>query len=177
MASRTATTSRDLYEEPFWRTPVAKMLILVGILVGGYLGIRQLERINSRHQVEARLSRHPALGPAVEKWREVIALNQKSTPGPKDQLPVALYFGKVAEFVESKPEFGLEPSRLLKLGQPQLIAGTASRLDGRESVTVSFKNHPKNSPKPKPAEEWLIAVWRDSEGKNVLHTAYRCDPP
>lgn len=177
MATRTATTSRDLYEEPFWRTPVAKMLILVSLIVGGYFGIRQLERINSRHQVEARLSRHPTLGPIVDKWRDIIAANKKTTPGPHDQLPLALYFGKVLEFIESKPTFGLEPSRLLKLGLPQLITGTAGKFDSRDSITVSFKNHPPNSPKPKPSEEWLIAVWRDSEGKNVLHTAYRCDPP
>ena len=177
MATRTATTSRDLYEEPFWRTPVARMIIAVGIIVGGFFGIRQLERINARYQVEARLSRHPTLGPTVEKWREVIAANKKAVSGPHDQLPVALYFGKVSEYIESKPEFGLEPSRLLKLGQPQLIAGTASKFDGRDTITVSFKNHPPSAPKPKASEEWLIAVWRDTEGKNVLHTAYRCDPP
>ena len=177
MASRTATTSRSLYEEPFWRTPVAKITLTVILLVAAIFGIQKLERINNRHQVEARLARHPTLGPLLEKWRGAVSENQKAKQRPNDQLPMALYFGKVAEFVETRPAFGLAPTRLLKLASPELLGGAAAKLDSRDQVAISFKNHPNDAIKPKAGEDWLIVVWRDSEGKNVLHTAFRCDAP
>lgn len=177
MASRTATTSRNLYEEPFWRTTTAKIAGLLIVIVVGLLGIQKLERINARHQVESRLTRNPTLGPLLEKWRGIVETNQKTKPGPQDQLPIALYHGRVSEFAESKPTFGMAPGRLLQLAEPQLLCGVATKLDSPERVSISFKNQPANTPKPKVGEEWLVAVWRDSEGKNVLHTAYRCDSP
>jgi hypothetical protein len=175
MASRTA--SREPYEEPFWRTPAAKIMLVVFVVTVGFLGIRKLERINQRYQVENRLSRDPQMGPTLAKWRSIIADNLKAKPGPRDQLPIALYFGVVAEFVESQPKFGLNPTRVLKLQSPQLLAGQGAKFDSKDKVEVAYKNYPTGQNKPKPGEEWMVSVWRDSEGNNVIHSAYRCPAP
>lgn len=178
MASRTAQQSRNIYEEPFWKTPAAKIFVTCLVLVLSVLGIQKLERINARHQVEARLSRDPALGPMVEKWRNAIASTSKAKAGPGDELPVALYFGEVLEYIETKPRVGdLKPSRLLKLQRPQLLAGTNGRNDKRDLVEIAFRRYSTGMNKPKPGEEWLLAISRDSDGNNVVHTAYRCDAP
>jgi hypothetical protein len=177
MASRTAQSKEITYEEPFWRSPAVKIMVVAILGVGSILGIQKLERINMRHQVENRLSRDPALGPMLVKWREAIANNQKVQAHPGDQLPTALYFGQVEEFVETKPVItGLSASRLLKLKQPQLLAGVGGKYDSIKNVDIAFTNHPMGVNKPKPGEEWLVAVWRDKEDKNFVHTAYRCEP-
>jgi hypothetical protein len=175
MASRTAPR-REIYDEPFWQTTAAKIMF-AGILgIFSIWGIYKLEQINQRHQVELRLERDATMGPLLAKWREAIGRNQKTKASPGDQLPVALYFGQVLEYVESKPAFGLAPTCVVKLQSPQLLAGNAHPRDTRDKVEISYKV-PVPKPKPQKGQDWLIAVWRDSQGNNIVHTGYHCPPP
>ncbi len=175
MASRTAP-SREIYDEPFWQTKAAKILCAILLITFSIWGTIKLQQINQRHQVELRLERDAVMGELLVKWRKTIANNQKTKAGPGDQLPVALYFGEVLEYVESKPVFGLAPTCVVKLQSPQLLAGIAHPRDTREKVEISYKP-PVPKSKPQKGQDWMIAVWRDSQGNNIVHTAYYCPPP
>ena len=175
MATRTAS-NRVPYSEPFWRTRAAK--IMVTAVVGSFAawGIYHLERVNARHQIELRLDHDATLGPLLVKWRGVVTKNQNVKAAPGDQLPVALYFGKVLEYAESKASFGLAPTCVVRLENPQLMAGTPHKADTKNEVKLSFKPQPPKT-KPQKGQEWLIAVYRDSGGNNIVHTAYPCPHP
>ena len=170
-----SASSRETYAEPFLRTSAAKIMLAAIVLPLLGWGIFKLERINERHQVELRLERDPTLGSLVGKWRSSVANNQRAKQLPGDQLPVALYFGTVMEYVESKPAFGLAPTCVLKLQNPQLLAGSAHKTDTREKVEISFKP-PAPKAKPFKGQELLVVVWRDSSGNNIVHTVYPCTP-
>jgi hypothetical protein len=109
------------------------------------------------------------------KWRGIITQNQKVKPSPGDQLPIALYFGQVMEYAESKPSFGLAPTCVVKLQSPQLLVGLPHKSDTHDKVEISYKPQPPKS-KPQKGQDWLIAVWRDTQGNNIVHTAYPCPP-
>lgn len=177
MASR-SSNNRNLLEEPFWRTPAAKILIFTALIVGTLLGIRKLEHINARHQIEKRLTGDPALGPVVDKWKTAIASLASSPASPPDpEKPAALYFGEVIEFIETKPKVsGLAPTRLLKLGATQLLAGTPGKYDKPDKIEIAYKRFATGLNKPKTGEQWLVVVFRDSAQNNVVLNAYRYQP-
>lgn len=177
MASR-SSNPRNQLEEPFWRTPAAKILIITALIVGTLLGIRKLEHINARHQIEKRLNQDPALGPMVAKWKQTIASFANSpTPLSDAETPAALYFGEVIEFIETKPKVSsLAPTRLLKLRAAQLLAGTPGKYDKPDKIEISYKRFATGLNKPKTGEQWLVVVFRDSTDNNVVLNAYRYQP-
>lgn len=171
-----ARSSAPIPMEPFWKTPAAKIMLAVVICVAAIFGIRKLEKINARYQVEARLARDPSIGPTLEKWRTVIAKNQTAQSRPGDELPMALYFGRVLTYAESKPPPGQSPTRTMQLANAQLLAGRPSKSDVKDVIYISFKKRDPGLVKPVPGQEWLVAVSRDSVDNNVIHTAYKIDP-
>lgn len=149
---------------------------MAALIVGGFTcwGIIKLERVNERHQLELRLNADPLIGSQLQRWREAINQNLRTTARPGDRLPTALYYGKVLDYTESKPTFGLMPTCILRLETPQLLAGNPHRSDTVELVSLSYKDHPPKT-KPTKAQTLLVAVWRDAQGHNIVDTAIPCD--
>ncbi len=165
---------------PFWRTPVALTLGGLAVLFFIFAGIRKLERINLRHQVEKALEADPVVAQTIARLKEAIARNLAAKPTAvrmeQERLVVGLYHGEVENFATGKELPGMPVTQVLHLGRPVLLAGEPSNNDSPDSVLISYKNYPARMEKPAKGQKWILAVWRDKSGNNVIHTAQRCAP-
>jgi hypothetical protein len=166
------------HPEPLWRNPVFRIAVVLVLGAVAWAGIRRLERLNLREQIEFRISEDKVLGPKVRKLKESIENNllaaQSAETRIARQLAVALYHGTVAKFESGKELHGLPATTVLHLGNPVLLSGEPGKNDNAGSVLVSWKNQLRGLDVPTAGEQWIVAVWRDSNGNNVVHTAERC---
>lgn len=162
-----------LAEVPFWRTR--------GFLLGGIalavLAVAGLTvwlvRENRRQQMEWRLDDDPNLAGVRKSLTALISAGKPSQPrGP---VPVALWLGRVKDFTVSQSTTGAPPVSLLKLEEASLLAGERGKNDAAGAVTISGKQYTFGGPQPRAGESWMVSVWRDAEGNNVIHSATRAD--
>jgi hypothetical protein len=159
-----------LAEVPFWRTRG----FLLGAIALAALAVTGLTiwlvRENRRHQMEWRLDHDPRLAGIKKSLVAQIAAAKSTQP----RAPMALWLGTVKEFTVSQPTSGAPAMTLLKLEEATLLAGSRSKSDG-DLVTISGKQYTFGGPQPRSGETWLISIWRDTDGNNVIHSATRAD--
>jgi hypothetical protein len=79
----------------------------------------------------------------------------------------------VAEWFESQPTNGGPPATILKLREPQLLAGERTKMEKGDLVTISARDFTFGGPMPNRGEVWLVSIWRDAEGHAVIANALR----
>ncbi len=162
-----------LAETPFWRTRgfLSGMIILAVMLAAG--ATVWLVKVNQREQMQWRLDEDPALSKLKQSLTKQIAAAKEG----QARAPVALWLGKVKEFTVSQQTNGSAAVSLLKLEETSLLAGTRAKSDTGETLTISGKHYTFGGPQPRSGETWMVAVWRDSAGNNVIQTAVRAQMP
>ena len=162
-----------LAETPFWRTRgfASGMLILAVMLAAG--ATIWLVKVNQRQQMQWRLEEDPKLSRLKLSLTNQIAAAKDG----QARAPVALWLGKVKEFTVSQQTNGSAAVSLLKLEEASLLAGTRAKGDSGETLSISGKHYTFGGPQPRPGETWMVAVWRDSDGNNVIQTAVRAQIP
>ena len=158
-----------LAETPFWRTRgfVSGILALAFILTAG--ATVWLVKLNQRQQMQWRLDEDPKLSRLKQSLTKQIATAKDGQP----RAPAALWLGKVKEFTVSQQTNGSAAVSLLKLEEATLLAGTRAKGDAHESLSISGKQFTFGGPQPRAGEIWMVAVWRDTDGNNVIHTAVK----
>lgn len=159
-----------LAETPFWRTrgfllgaAAAAALATGGLTVW-------LVKENRRQQMQWRLDEDPELAALKESLIAQISAAKSTQP----RAPAALWLGRVKEFTVSQSTTGAPPVSLLKLEEASLLAGTRAKQDA-DLLTISGKQYVFGGPQPRPGETWMVSVWRDTDGNNVIHSAVRAD--
>ncbi len=162
-----------LAETPFWRTRgfLSGMIILAVMLAAG--ATVWLVKVNQREQMQWRLDEDPKLSKLKQSLTKQIAAAKEG----QARAPVALWLGKVKEFTVSQQTNGSAAVSLLKLEETSLLAGTRAKGDGTDTLSISGKQYTFGGPQPRPGETWMVAVWRDSDGNNVIQTAVRAQMP
>lgn len=158
-----------LAETPFWRTRG----FVFGIIAAAFLcvagGTVWLVKMNLRQQQQWRLDEDPKLAGIKLSLTKQIAAARPGQP----RAPVALWLGRVKEFTFSQGTDGSPPVSLLKMEEAILLAGSRSKSDGSDTLTISGKHYTFGGPQPRPGETWMVSVWRESDGNNVIHSAVR----
>jgi len=174
MSARSRLHAPDpLAEVPFWRTrPFVLGFIAIAVLAVAGLTI-WLVRENRRQQMEWRLDADPHLASVKKSLVAQIESGKPAQAGAR--APVALWLGRVKEFTVSQSTNGAPAVSLLKLEEATLLAGTRTKNDGSESATISGKQYTFGGPQPRPGETWMVSVWRDPDGNNVIHSATRAE--
>ncbi len=158
-----------LAETPFWRTRgFASGMIALAVMVAA-AGTVWLVKVNQRQQLQWRLDEDPQLSKLKQSLTKQIAAAKEGQP----RAPVALWLGKVKEFAISQQTNSNAAVSLLKLEEAALLAGTKAKGDGTDTLSISGKQYTFGGPQPRPGDTWMVAVWRDSDGNNVIHTAVR----
>ena len=160
-----------LAETPFWRTRgfvlgaiAAAVLLTAGLTVW-------LVQQNRRQQMQWRLDDDPVLSGIKQSLTAQIVAAKPSQP----RAPAALWLGRVKEFTVSQQTAGTAPAvSLLKLEEATLLAGQRAKSDAA-IITISGKQYTFGGPQPRAGEAWLISVWRDTDGNNVIHSATRAE--
>ena len=162
-----------LAETPFWRTRgfVSGMIALAVMLAAG--ATVWLVKVNQRQQMQWRLDEDPKLS----KLKQSLTKQIDTAKEGQQRAPVALWLGKVKEFTVSQQTNGSAAVSLLKLEEASLLAGTRTKSDGTDTLSISGKQYTFGGPQPRPGETWMVAVWRDSDGNNVIQTAVRAQIP
>jgi hypothetical protein len=162
-----------LAEVPFWRTR-GFLLGAITLAVFAVAGLTiWLIRENRRQQMEWRLEDDPRLAGIKKSLAAQIDSGKPSQP--RAPVPVALWLGRVKEFTVSVPTSGAPAVSLLKLEEANLLAGARAKNDGSDTVTISGKQYTFGGPQPRTGESWLVSVWRDTDGNNVIHSATRAE--
>ena len=158
-----------LAETPFWRTRgfVSGMIALAFILAAG--ATVWLVKLNQRQQMQWRLDEDQHLAKLKQSLTKQIAAAKTGEP----RAPVALWLGKVKDFAVSQHTSDSAAVSLLKLEEAALLAGTRAKGDGADTLSISGKQYTFGGPQPRTGEIWMVAVWRDTDGNNVIHTAVR----
>ena len=160
-----------LAETPFWRTR-GFLLGAVALVAMATAGLTiWLVKENRRQQMQWRLDEDPALASLKKSLIAQIAAAKSTQP----RAPVALWLGRVKEFIVSQQTDGNEAVSLLKMEDAALLAGTRAKADAADALTVSGKQYTFGGPQPRTGETWLVSVWRDTAGNNVIHSATRTD--
>ncbi len=164
-----------LAETPFWRTRGFLLgALAAGVLLAAGLTVF-LVRENRRRQMQWRLDDVPHLAALKKSLTEQIASAKSTQP----RAPVALWLGRVKEFTVSQHTSGAAPPvSILKMDEASLLAGERAKSE-TGTMTISGKQYIFGGPQPRPGETWLVSVWRDPDGNNVIHSATRADvaPP
>lgn len=157
---------------PFWQLPAFRWGV---IAVGGMMllmGMMWLEKKNRAYQLERRLSEDVRLGPMAQELKRQIEMAQRSgvlkdvKRAAADQIPQALWLGRIAPPGESDPQDG----SIVVLTNTHLLAGTSGPSDRNGQVRIGRRKFVYKTSRPKAGETWLISVWRDGPG-NVIHSA------
>ena len=157
-------------ETPFWRTRTFGASVAVVAVVGLVLLTRWLQDENDRRQQWRQIEENPRLAEVVATLRRLVD-KPGSVPGVK--APTAVWVGRVADYKESTTMDGSVPVAILTLGRTTLLAGTPAKTDSEERVDAAGRPSVFQGDAPVRGDTWLIAVERDSDGRNRLHTAIR----
>jgi hypothetical protein len=158
-----------LSETPFWRSRGFLCGVVACALISAAGVTVWLVKLNQRQQMLWRLDDDPGLSALRRDLTNQITA---AKPG-QVRVPLALWLGKVKEYNVSQGTDGSPPVSLLKMDSAALLAGSRSKKDGSDSVTISGKQYEFGGPLPRAGETWRVAVWRDSDENNVIHTAAR----
>lgn len=162
---------------PFWQVPAFRWGVVAVVVMVALTGLLWLEKQNRMHQLERRIREDVRLGPMAVKLRQQIELARNSgiladeVQAARQQVPQALWLGRVAPLRESDPQDG----SILVLAEAHLIAGKAGPRDRDGQVRIGRRKHFFPGGPPQPGETWLVSVWRDGPG-NVIHSAARFSP-
>ena len=158
-----------LAETPFWRTRgfVWGMIALALLSAAGLT--LYLVKLNQRQQMQWRLENDSQLSKMKQSLTRQITA---AKPG-QAKAPVALWLGRVKKYTVSQQTDGSATVSLIEMEDATLLAGSRSKKDGTDTLSISGKQFTFGGPPPRPGDTWLIAVWRDSEGHTVSHTAAR----
>ena len=158
-----------LAETPFWRTrSFAFGMIALAVIIAAGATV-WLVKLNQRQQMQWRLEEDPQLSKLKESLTKQIAAAKTG----ESRAPAALWLGRVKEFAVSQHTNSTAAVSLLKLEETTLLAGTRAKGDGNDILSISGKQYTFGGPQPRPGETWMVAVWRDTDGNNVIHTAVR----
>jgi hypothetical protein len=160
-----------LRETPFWCTRGFRFGLLAAAVLAGAALTLYLVQLNQRRQMEWRVEHDPELRRVRDSLARQIAAAKPGQP----RAPAALWLGRVRKFTVSQQTDGSATVSLLEVENAALLAGSRSRKDGGDLLTISGKQFTFGGAPPRTGETWLLTVWRDSEGNNVLHTAVRVD--
>ena len=160
-----------LSETPFWNSRGFILGVIAFALLSGMGLTVWLVKLNQRQQLQWRLDNDPKLSTIKQSLTKQIAVAKAGQP----RAPVALWLGRVKEYTVSQGTDGSPPASLLKMDDAALLAGGRSKKDGRDTVSISGKQYTFGGPQPRAGEAWLVAVWRDSDDNNVIHTAVRAN--
>ena len=158
-----------LSETPFWRSRGFVFGVVAFALLSASGLTLWLVKMNQRQQMQWRLDDDPKLSGIKQDLTKQIAQAKAGQP----RTPVALWLGRVKEYTVSQGTDGSPPASLLKMEEAALLAGNRSRKDGSDTLSVSGKQYTFGGPLPRIGETWMIAVWRDTDDNNVIHTAVR----
>jgi len=156
-----------LSETPFWRTRGFVFGIISFAVISAAGLTVWLVKMNQRQQMQWRLDHNPKLAGIKQSLTKEIAAAKTGQP----RAPVALWLGRVKEFMVSQGADGSPPVSLLKMEEATLLAGSRSRKDGSSTLTISGKQYTFGGPVPRAGETWIVSVWRDSDENNVIHKA------
>jgi len=158
-----------LSETPFWRSRGFVFGVIAFALLSAAGLTLWLVKTNQRQQMQWRLDDDPELSRIKQGLTKLIAAAKAGQP----RAPVALWLGRVKEYTVSQGTDGSPPVSLLKMEDAALLTGSRSKKDGRDTLSVSGKQYTFGGPLPRLGETWMIAVWRDTDDNNVIHTAVR----
>lgn len=163
---------------PFWEASAFRWGILAVAGLALMASVIWLEKINRHYQVERRLQEDSRLGPYVKQLKDLVAVNQKSgifedpVRAEKAQAVAAVWLGRVTALVEN----GMRDGSTLELADTILLAGQAGRHDSGGKLKAGRRSFIFQGARPQPGETWLVSVWRDQNGMNVIHFAAKWVP-
>ena len=170
MRTARSTTPPVIGETPFWRTRTFGASVAVVAVLGLVLLTRWLQDENDRRQQLRLIGENPRLAEVVATLQRLVE-KPGFVPGVKS--PAAVWVGRVADYKESIPIDGSAPVAILTLRHATLLAGTPAKTDSDERIDASGRPSVFQGDAPVRGDTWLIAVERDSDGRNRLHTAIR----
>ena len=161
-------------DRPFWRHPVFGIAVSSAAAALLFFLTLWLQGENERRAQQRMIEDNPRLRDLTAGLRSMID-SRAEMAGIK--APAALWIGRISEYKESSAIDGSPPIAIVALSRPALLAGTSAPKDSPNRVEIAGDPAIFQGPAPVKGETWIIAVRRDSEGRNSLHTAVRASQP